>query len=178
MKLERASDRFREDLVAELLGDVWGRHLRRFDDGEYGAIDWWAYDCRVPTAVVEMKCRANPAALYPTVYLAVSKRDALLAAAREFEVGPIFVPAFSCGVVAGVDVRKLADLAPVWIERKKPRASGLVGPNDAELALEVPTARFKLITRMPTHVLRQYNEAIDADYAAALLRAGSARRSG
>lgn len=167
MKLERPSDRFREDLVARLLGETWKRDLRRFDDGEYGQIDWWAYDCRVPTSVVEMKCRANPAAVYPTVYLAVTKRDALLQAAEEFEVGPLFVPAFSCGAVAGVDVRKLGDLAPVWIERRKPRASGLVGPNDGELALEIPLARLKVITRMPGHLLREYNDALDADYTAA-----------
>lgn len=156
-RLERPHDRAREDLIASALERAWERDVRRYHDGEYSPVDFVVYDCRVPMALVEMKCRDNPDDAYPTLYMAERKLTTLVTLGGEWGVPGLFVGAFSNGVIRCVSARRCVDLPVQQIARVRARASGDVGPNDTELGRAVPIARMKVVATLTRREREQYN---------------------
>lgn len=156
-RLETENDRAREAIIAGALERAWDRTVQRYHDGEYSPVDFVVYDCRVPMALVEMKCRDNPDDAFPTLYMAERKLQTLLTLGGEWGVPGLFVGAFSNGVVRCVSARRCVDLPVQEIARVRARFSGEVGVNDKELGRAVPITRMKVVATLTKREREQYN---------------------
>ena len=148
MRLEVATDRVREALVARVLARAWRLQLVRFSDDPFAPVDFRVMRNGVAVALVEMKCRTTADTTFATVYVAERKIATLLQLADAWNVAPVFVAAFGNGVIRSVNVRRILDCIPQAVTRTKPRASGLIGAHDRELARLVPLQRMRVAAHM------------------------------
>lgn len=151
--LETAADRARQVRVGDLIAPLmdWSvEHTPPLYPVDY----FFRCDGQV-TAVGELKCRDNRWGEWPTeddVFLAKTKYEDIL---NERLKAPLtyglvrpnayFIVRFTDPLLVWVDLAVVDTSKPEVMDRKKARASGLVGVNDRELGYKVPLDRFEVL---------------------------------
>lgn len=155
IKHETPADTRRERIVAAIIEREWGVTLQRCE-GEYASTDYWIMRNGGSIGVMELKCRANPSTKYATIFFATTKYKELMKIATQHSILPLFVAAFTDGVVYGINARHTDDMGVGIVRRTKPRLSGEIGINDTEPAICVPINAMKLMGKMSASELLKY----------------------
>jgi hypothetical protein len=86
---ERSNDRLQEQKIAELAASKWGVSLIRL--AELAGADYMMVKHGELKAIVEIKNRSNPIALYPTYMISAAKISALNAVAAVIKAKPLLI---------------------------------------------------------------------------------------
>ena len=127
------ADAVRQSEAAARVAAAWKCNVREY--GRDAPVDWRLEVDGKTVAVAEFKTRFVEMGQYPTVFLAVSKWQAIERLAAALGVRGLYVIAYRDGM-RWVDVGTLADL-PVTIEGRRDRDNV---PTDREPMTHVPVA--------------------------------------
>jgi len=131
-------DEKNENLVGHLLEKPWRCVALRAVD-PYSRVDWNFVRGKVVIAIGELKARTHPIDKYPTVFLSVSKYEALMDRKRELDVKAVFVVRFSCGTIRWIHADEI-DNTKVRIAGRPPRPGSV---HDQEPIIDVPIAQMR-----------------------------------
>lgn len=139
-------DRRNEERVAKILAEAWNCEVHSW--GELALIDWYFVKNGRPEAVGELKCRENITSTdFDTVYLKMSKYNALLIVGNAHQIRAFFVVEFKDGLFY-ISIYDIVSKKTVMAGWNKPRAK-----HDNEPILHVPVADMRRIEIKPKRVV-------------------------
>jgi hypothetical protein len=124
---ERSNDRLQEQKIAELAASKWGVSLIRL--AELAGADYMMVKHGELKAIVEIKNRSNPIALYPTYMISATKISALNAVAAVIKAKPVLIVQWKDCVG--------------WVNTAAVSRADRDDPMDMERCIYIPVTQFK-----------------------------------
>ena len=131
---ERSNDRLQEQKIAELAASKWGVSLIRL--AELAGADYMMVKSGELKAIVEIKNRSNPIALYPTYMISAAKISALNAVAAVIKAKPLLI-------VQWKDCVGWVNTAAVSVAHGTGGRADRDDPMDMERCIYIPVTQFK-----------------------------------